>query len=428
MTWPGDDAPYLSVVTASRNDDHGGDMTRRMQIFVNALVAQARQHRLRCELVLVEWNPPPERPPLRDALCWPDDEGWCSVRIVTVPPELHRRHAGAERLPLFQMIAKNAGIRRARAPFVLATNVDLLFSEPLFAWLARRPLERGRVYRADRIDVDRDVPLEGLAEQLAWCETHVLRANRADGTWLVPPGARSQRVEDATLRTDDAVERGLLGRLVRLPGRTRRALLHTGPGRALRASRAAPALRAIWRGGAFVTHLALLPLRALRVMATPGLLPGERLDEMLVRLRRLPDLHTQACGDFLLLSREDWATLCGHPELEIFSFHLDSLTLYAAEAHGLREVRLPGDHVLYHVEHGAGWTPEGDAALYARMHALGVPILTFGALVARARALRRRPGLVSAGPDWGLARESLPEETLRPGGAPSLRRASGHAD
>ncbi len=224
MTRPRDDAPYLSVVVASRNDDHGGDLTRRMQIFVNALAAQARRHRLPCELVLVEWNPPPERPPLRDALCWPDDEGWCGVRIVTVPPELHRRYAGSERLPLFQMIAKNAGIRRAQAPFVLATNVDLLFSEPLFAWLARRPLERGRVYRADRIDVDRDVPLEGLAEQLAWCETHVLRANRADGTWRVPPGASSQRVENATLRTDAAVPDRRLRRLARLPRRTRQAL------------------------------------------------------------------------------------------------------------------------------------------------------------------------------------------------------------
>ncbi len=162
-------------------------------------------------------------------------------------------------------------------------------------------------------------------------------------------------------------------------------------------------------------------------MAAPGLRPGERLDEILVRLRRLPDLHTQACGDFLLLSREDWRTLCGHPELEIFSFHLDSLTLYAAEAHGIREVRLPRDHVLYHVEHGAGWTPEGDAGLYARMRALGLPILTFASLVAKAWALRRRPGLVSAGPDWGLAREALPEESLGPRGAPSLLDANRHA-
>ena len=53
-------APYLSVVAAARNDDHGGNLLRRLQIFVNALVGQANRHRLPIELVLVEWNPPAE--------------------------------------------------------------------------------------------------------------------------------------------------------------------------------------------------------------------------------------------------------------------------------------------------------------------------------------------------------------------------------
>ena len=42
----------------------------------------------------------------------------------------------SERLPLFQMIGKNVGIRRSRAPFVLATNVDIIFSDALFSFLA----------------------------------------------------------------------------------------------------------------------------------------------------------------------------------------------------------------------------------------------------------------------------------------------------
>src|SRR5262249_42217669 len=34
------DGPLLSVVAASRNDDHGGDLRARMQHFVNGFVAQ----------------------------------------------------------------------------------------------------------------------------------------------------------------------------------------------------------------------------------------------------------------------------------------------------------------------------------------------------------------------------------------------------
>ena len=120
---------------------------------------QARRFRLETELVLVEWNPPADRPPLRDAFRWPIDNPWCEVRIVTVPAEQHARYGYGDRLPLLQMIAKNVGVRRARGEFVLSTNVDILFSDELFSFLAQRRLQCDVVYRCDRVDVDRHVPL-----------------------------------------------------------------------------------------------------------------------------------------------------------------------------------------------------------------------------------------------------------------------------
>jgi len=72
--------PYLSVVVTSRNDDHGGNLRRRMQVFVSALVAQCRRHQLPAELIVVEWNPPSDRPRLAEALEWPADPGPCPVR------------------------------------------------------------------------------------------------------------------------------------------------------------------------------------------------------------------------------------------------------------------------------------------------------------------------------------------------------------
>ena len=123
----------MSVVATARNDDHGGNPLYRMQLFVNGLIAQCDRHRLPAELVLVEWNPPADRPRLAEVLEWPESEGWCDVRIVEVPHELHMRLEHADRLPLFQMIGKNVGIRRARGRFVLATNIDILFSDDLVA-------------------------------------------------------------------------------------------------------------------------------------------------------------------------------------------------------------------------------------------------------------------------------------------------------
>jgi len=140
---PAGDEVYLSLVVTARNDDHGGNLLGRMQAFVNGWLGQAKRHGIPSELILVEWNPPPDRPRLRDALRWPAS-GPCTVRIIGVPPELHRRFRYAEALPLYQMIAKNVGIRRARGRFILATNIDILISDELAAYLAEQKLEHGR--------------------------------------------------------------------------------------------------------------------------------------------------------------------------------------------------------------------------------------------------------------------------------------------
>ncbi len=183
--------PYLSVVAAARNDDHGGNLLGRMQAFVEGLIGQARQHELALELVLVEWNPPPDRPRLAEALRWPADFGPVSVRIIEVPARVHAKYRYASVLPLYQMIAKNVGIRRARGEFVLATNVDILFSDELFRWLAARCLEPDRMYRVDRLDVMAEVPLEAsVEERLAWCRTHLLRRHTRVGTVRLTPDGR----------------------------------------------------------------------------------------------------------------------------------------------------------------------------------------------------------------------------------------------
>ena len=181
MTVSSDRFPYLSIVATARNDNHGGDLLRRMQLFVDGLAAQCRRHALPAELVLVDWNPPADRAPLADALTWPASDGWLSARVLTVPAETHQRFNGADRLPLFQMIGKNAGIRRAQAPFVLATNIDLLFNDALMRHLARQRLRADRMYRVDRYDCDRDVPADAdMDAKLAYCDANLLRVNRRE--------------------------------------------------------------------------------------------------------------------------------------------------------------------------------------------------------------------------------------------------------
>jgi len=63
------------------------------------------------ELVIVDWKPVFGCPGLAAVLNLPPDVTCVQARVITVPTVLHQRLKYAERLPLLQMIAKNAGIR-----------------------------------------------------------------------------------------------------------------------------------------------------------------------------------------------------------------------------------------------------------------------------------------------------------------------------
>jgi hypothetical protein len=180
-------SPYLSVVVTTRNDDHGGDPLKRLQAFVNCFEAQCRRTHLDAELIVVEWNPPPDRPRVSSLLHLPA-QPTCSYRFIVVPGDLHHRLAFADVLPLFQMIAKNVGIRRARGRFILATNIDIIFSNELIEYIATRQLQLKRFYRVDRHDIRSDFPVgASLEDQMAFCASHQLRVHSRLGTVPVDP-------------------------------------------------------------------------------------------------------------------------------------------------------------------------------------------------------------------------------------------------
>ena len=48
--------PYLSLVVATRNYDHGGNLLGRTQMFLDGWLTQARRYNIPSELIFVEWN------------------------------------------------------------------------------------------------------------------------------------------------------------------------------------------------------------------------------------------------------------------------------------------------------------------------------------------------------------------------------------
>ena len=355
--------PKLSIVATSRNDNHGGNLLQRMQIFVDGLIAQCKRHDLNAELILVEWNPPADQPKLHEALRWPEDPTPCQVRIIEVPPELHHRLRHSEELPLFQMIAKNVGIFRARGRFILSTNIDIIFSDGLMGFLCSDSLRKGNFYRVNRHDVSENVPqYNSFDDILDFCKNNTIRICHRDGI-------TDCRTKKTTLFFPHFPFVGIR--------------LHLIPG---------------WR--------ILIRLGKLKFFRLPFKFSGH--------YRQWLRLHTNACGDFTLMAKDDWLRFRGAPELEIFSLHLDSLVCYMAHCANLKEIILK--HPIYHIEHSGGWTPEveKDRSLYNRLEKVQVPVMLIDELDSWiADMYKRKRPIINNDENWGLSMEELKETIIQ---------------
>lgn len=168
--------PYLSIVVTTRNDNHGGDLLLRTQTFVKGLIHQCNRFDFLVELIVVEWNPPADKPLLNEVLPRPLASDKLILRYIVVPNEIHRQYISHSSIPLFQMIAKNVGIRRAKGEYILCTNIDILFSDECVVRMAKRNFKPNTFYRANRMDVDKGLlQLDTFDEQIDFAKSNVIK-------------------------------------------------------------------------------------------------------------------------------------------------------------------------------------------------------------------------------------------------------------
>lgn len=265
-------------------------MLKRMRVFVKGLIHQCNKFKLPCELIMVEWNPRENEKLLNEILPTAGNEDYLTIRYIIVPNGIHSTLAFSAQIPLFQMIAKNVGIRRAKADYVVCTNVDLLFSDELFACLAKRNLEKGSFYRANRCDVPNTInENQGVDEQLMFCASNIKKR---------------------------------LGKSNSYPNFT-----HTS--------------------GVMFRYWIFQPV--LKMLSKLKATYANSVEDV------LDTLDLDACGDFTLMSKEDWLNIQAYPELEIYSIHIDSMGILAAAAQGMRQVIFDYKACAYHMEHTGGW-------------------------------------------------------------------------
>ena len=326
--------PYLSIVATSRNDNHGGDLTNRMKIFVNGLIHQTRKFQFSCELVMVEWNPPADKPGLSEILPKTNPEDFLTIRYVVVPSHIHDQMEFSERLYVFQMIAKNIGIRRARGEYVLCTNIDLLFSDQLFKFFADRKLEKNVFYRCKRCDIPNSIyEIENIEKQLEFAQNNVTK--------------KLGKVEWFGISTT------LFQKLMKMP------------------------------------------------------LPSS-LNDMIARLL-ISSLDKEACGDFTLMSKEDWIRIEGYPELEVYSLHIDSMGIIAAASIGIKQQILSPKKCTYHIAHTGGW--EFQTAKERVLFHTNKPVLDWWSVFRLGVEIVRKGVTYSLNKStWGLSDQDLMEK------------------
>jgi len=349
-----DEKPYLSIVVTARNDIHGEKFLERMQIFVSGILEQLTKYDLSSELIIVEWNPPSDRPRLSEAISWTHKDGPCKIRIIEVPPEIHNRLDYSDKIFLHQMIGKNVGIRRARGEFVIATNVDILFSDELTEFFSSKSLKQKFFYRVDRYDVSDILYPAPLYKQLDHCKHSITKIFSKDGDFI----------PDTTANKEKKSWYSFLRRRK--------------------------------------------PVYAKQVDAKQYHRQREQYE-----FKQYPYLHTNACGDFTLMAREKWHELRGYAELALYPVHIDGLILQMAYQDGLREKILEDPMRIYHMVHAGGYNPENPEKVFQRCKESGIPWFTFDRYQKLSEDMNKKKlPIITNKESWGFGSDTLTEKCI----------------
>lgn len=158
----------LSIIVVTRNDDYGQYQNERFRLFLRSLIDGQRY--LNIELVIVEWNPPDNRPSLSEQ--YKDLLEKIDTSIIKVPMTIHSQFSNPLNLPLFEYVGKNVGVRHAKYNWILITNPDIYF--PINIWKSIINVDKyydinQKVYwRATRADVNKKVIGEFNIDQILY--------------------------------------------------------------------------------------------------------------------------------------------------------------------------------------------------------------------------------------------------------------------
>jgi hypothetical protein len=365
--------PYVSFAFVNRNDGYGGDLEERIAKFINYYARYARKWPGLFEFVIVDWNPPPDRPRLADAFHWAQ---LGDVVHVDVPPAVHAAVAGKRGRKMLDYYGRNVAIRRSRGKFSLVINQDVFLGASIMEFIADRKLSKRHFYRADRCDFDfepcQDVAPEHFEEAARTATFQVHRRHRSNDEPILLQASHNQldlvgsRPEpgdhvDSILRLIDCCAAAKLRRETEW--------------RALQ-----------WRWMPWLRE-DLKKWHA--AVATEA-------------FHRSFYLHTNAAGDFLLAPRAAFAKIYGMYESVEIYMHTDAYAVVQLFAAGYNQMIFAAPHRVYHADHDRSARAGFNEAMTWPEHET-----VLSAILRSERSYRLNSR------SWGLADRALPVHQLK---------------
>lgn len=294
----------FSFIVASRNDNHGGNMKEKNQFFINRWINDVKKYNLSCELIIVDWN---SKIPLRKIFKRSSLKKNKIVKIIEVSNQIHKKFQNSKKINFFQMIAKNAGARRANGKFLIFTNIDIVFSQEFFYYLKNNTIINEIIYRADRHDFDlKNLKNYEISEDKIKKLTTLV--HKKNYTYDIKKNKKYY---------------------------LRKTIIHI--------------LQYLYINFPKFKKISI----SLRKIST-----SLRLFKALCNINNLKTLfdkklHTNACGDFTMIDKQSFYKMKGYHEFEGFSWHIDSLLLFKAYYYlKLNFINL--NFPIYHINHEPG--------------------------------------------------------------------------
>lgn len=342
------DGFYLSIVAAARNDNYGGDFDLRFQNCINWFDYYANKYKLRCEFVIVNYNPVNGRPPLT-SLVASAKNSLVKYRFINVPELFHQKtllQTKRVQLPFLEYVAKNIGLQRASGDFILCINPDILIAPEIFELLARKNLQPHSYYRADRADYYYDGEPISAKSDLQKIQSEVFRIFKKGKIYDLP-------------------EKGIdTEKLLQLEKQNSRYL----------------------KWNLFLPKISWL---------------ANRFSIPVIYDNAVFKFHGNH-GDFTLMHREQWRHLRGHPENLPHPMHTDALTICMAKSSGLTEEIFT--RPVYHADHNRQFTADQSNPDIRNAYLFFTQAAT--------KMLAEKKPLILNDENWGFANESFEETIL----------------